>query len=413
MKYKTPADYHPEVTENAAQPVQLWSCEKYTTNFTGVHQCSVAMGPDGELIVAGMTDDRKDGVLFHSIGQGRNWAVLCKIPNLSPPIPSGFKCMAHSFLGSGYAADGSLLAVERLIYNDGRPYDGFNDPTLYDRIQILRSTDRGVTWLVAQELDPTPHDCLGGNEVSIRRLSDGQLMLAMQVYDQSRPGKPLPLNQHMQRAFVYCSEDNGRTWPRLASLGDHTDESWIAEHPSGRLVAVTRYQRKKLPHDPPELAAPNYFMAGHPIETCRNCKDGPGKVAGHSIYKQSAVLHSDNGGRSWSVPRIVTAWRQQTGCIVVLSDGTTVLPFSRKDGTHGQRFIVSYDRGETWSKAIWELNDCGFYASSVVMPDDIIVTVHDGLRDKASGRRLSALRWQAPPKAEVEKYGFFEPRKAT
>ncbi len=93
----------------------------------------------------------------------------------------------------------------------------------------------------------------------------------------------------------------------------------------------------------------------------------------------------------------------------MLSDGTVVLPFSRKDGTHGQRFIVSYDRGESWSKAIWELNDCGMYASSVVMPDDTIVTVHDGLRGKASGRRLSALRWQVPPPAVVEQHGFFTP----
>ena len=413
MKYKTWADYHPEVAENAAQPVRPWPCDKYTTAFTGVHQCSVAKGPDGELIVAGKTNEGKDGALFHSTDEGRTWQILCSIPNLSPPIPAGFKRMSHHFQGSGYAADGSLLAIERLLYNDGRLYEGFSDPTMYDRIQILRSTDRGETWVVAQELDPAPHDCLGGNEVSIRRLSDGRLMLTMQVYDQSRPGEPLPLEKYKQRAFVYCSEDNGRTWPRLASLGEHTDESWIAEHPSGRLVAVTRYQRKKLPTDPPELATPNYFIAGHPIETCRNCKDGPAVVGGHSVYKQSAVLHSDDGGRSWSDPRIVTGWIQQTGCIVVLSDGTVVLPFSRKDGTHGQRFIVSYDRGETWSKAIWELNDCGLYASSVVMPDDTIVTIHDGLRDKASGRRLSALRWQAPPKAEVEKYGFFEPRKAT
>ena len=412
MNYKTWADYHPEVAENAAQPVRPWPCESYTTEFSGVHQCSVAMGPDGDLIVAGKTNDDKHGALFHSSGEGRTWAMLCTIPDLSPPSPAGFKRMTHSFTGSGYAADGSLLAIERLAYNDGRPYEGHSDPTLHDRVQVLRSADYGKTWEIAQELDPAPHDCLGGNEVGIRRFCDGRLMLPMCVYDQSRPGDPLPLDRYTQRAFVYCSQDDGRTWYWLASLGEHTDESWIAEHPSGRLVAVTRYQRKKLPHDPPELATPYYFSDDHPINTCRQCMDGPATVGGHSVYKQSAVLHSDDGGRSWSVPRIVTGWVQQSGCIVVLSNGTVILAFSRKDGTHGQRFIVSYDRGETWSNAIWELNDCGLYASSVVMPDDTIVTVHDGLRDKASGRRLGALRWRAPLRREVDQFGFFTPRPA-
>ena len=409
MHYKTWRDYHPEVAGNAALPVRPWPCETYTTEFTGVHQCSVAMGPDGDLVVAGDTDDDKHGALFHSADEGRTWSILCTIADFSPPVPAGFKLMTHSYTGSGYAADGTLLAIERFAYNDGRPYEGHSDPTFHDRVQILCSADRGKTWEIAQELDPAPHDCLGGNEVSIRRLSDGRLMLPVCVYDQSRPGKPLPFDRYTQRALLYCSEDHGRTWSRFASLGEHTDESWIAEHPSGRLVAVTRYQRKKLPGDPPELATPYYFTDGHPVDTCVECKDGPAAVGGHSVYKQSAVLHSDDGGGSWSTPRIVTGWIQQTGCIVVLSDGTVVLPFSRKDGTHGQRFIVSYDRGESWSKAIWELNDCGMYASSVVMPDDTIVTVHDGLRGKASGRRLSALRWQVPPPAVVEQHGFFTP----
>ena len=49
---KTWADYHPEVAANF-ETMRPWPCETYPTPFAGVHQCSVSMGPEGELIVAG------------------------------------------------------------------------------------------------------------------------------------------------------------------------------------------------------------------------------------------------------------------------------------------------------------------------------------------------------------------------
>ena len=48
----------------------------------------------------------------------------------------------------------------------------------------------------------------------------------------------------------------------------------------------------------------------------------------------------------------------------------------------------------------------------VVMPDDTIVTVHDGYRGRGTDRRLTALRWRVPPRQEVEGYGFFTPNLA-
>jgi hypothetical protein len=406
---KTWADYPPEVAANF-ETMRPWPCETYPTPFAGVHQCSVSMGPEGELIVAGWVRDDQ-GAVFHSVDEGRTWRLLCEVPYFSQ-TPAGYTKLTQSLTGSGYAADGSIVVFERFAYNDGRPYEGFSDETLHGKVLVLRSTDRGRTWDVAADLDPAPHQVIGGDEVSARRLSDHRLLLPQTVHDQSRPERPLPLEQYVSRGFLYCSEDHGATWYRLAPMGEHTDESWVAEHPSGRLVASTRYQRKRLPSDPANMATPYYFQPDHDVANCAECRGGPTAMGGHSVYKQSAVIYSDDAGRTWSPPRIVTGWLQQTACLIVLSDGTLVMPFSHKLGTHGQRFIVSYDRGESWSRAIWELGDCGMYASSVVMPDDTIVTVHDGYKGRGTDRRLTALRWRVPPRQEVERYGVFAPNLA-
>ena len=79
-----------------------------------------------------------------------------------------------------------------------------------------------------------------------------------------------------------------------------------------------------------------------------------------------------------------------------------------------RHFVISYDEGQTWSNAIFELNDLGYYASTVVLDDDMLVTVHETSR-KANPHKwgmLHVLRWKAPPRSEVEKHGFFEPRLA-
>ena len=59
-----------------------------------------------------------------------------------------------------------------------------------------------------------------------------------------------------------------------------------------------------------------------------------------------------SGGRTWTIPKIVTGYLQQTGNLVRLEDGTVVLPFGHKngpgagkeDGVTGQRAI----QGRRW-----------------------------------------------------------------
>ena len=150
---------------------------------------------------------------------------------------------------------------------------------------------------------------------------------------------------------------------------------------------------------------------------------------GKQLFQHTAFSSSKDGGKTWATPRLVTASAQQSGSIMKLSDDTLVLTFGR----YGQRFMLSYDTGVTWSRSIYQLNPCGQYARSIVLDDDTIITVHDNretwnfrgrrLRcydnsvvprgeevEQWGSGRLGILRWKVPSRQRVEREGFFTPR---
>ena len=406
-QYKTWAEYHPEVAQNLRRTLLAWPCEQVMTDLGGCHQPMIVMGPDGELFSHGATPDKR-AALFHSTDRGRTWGQLCTADLQAPPIPPGMQGHA-SVLGVGVTVNGTLLLSCRRFYHDGRDVVDQGNPSFHDETWILRSTDRGRIWEHAGMLDPSPYQTLGGAKARVHQMRDMRLLYPVNAANWSRPGKPLDRDEWSERALLFTSDDDGESWHRLSSLGEHSDESDLEELPSGRILATTRYQRKKKSFDPPELITPYWLEEDHPRETCAVCRRGPGAIGGHSVYKHTAVLHSDDRGRTWSEPRIVTGWVQQTACLVRLSDGTIVMPFGHKDAGQGQRFMLSYDDGETWSNALFELNRFGMYAHSVVLDDDTIVTVCETPR-WFQPVKLHVLRWNVPPRDEVERYGFFMPR---
>lgn len=398
--------YHPEVAQ-AAGNIRPWPCDIVHTDLARVSQPCLVKGPGEELFVAGT-----QGQVFHSRDGGTSWAQLATATPLNPPVPEPFKLMSLGSEGIGVSRKGTLLIPWELSYNDGRPYCGYRDETYHRTMWVTRSEDRGKTWEASPLFDPSPHDVVGGNRARFLEAADGRLIIAESASRQPRPGRPLAKSEWTSRSLLFCSQDDGGTWTQVGHLGDHSDESDFVELPTGRLLACTRYQRKKLPSDPEKLATPYWLDPEHDRDNCWECRDyGPTGVGGHSVYKQTAVFHSDDGGKSWTHPRIVTGWIQQTGCLVRLSDGTIVLPFGHKDRGHGQRFILSYNEGHTWSKVVFELNKFGMYASTVVLTDGTLVTALDSSgQDNSSA--LHVLRWKAPPREEVEKHGFFTPRPA-
>ena len=228
-------------------------------------------------------------------------------------------------------------------------------------------------------------------------------MVPIRAQAWSRPGRPVSLSENIFRSFIYTSSDDGKTWSKFSRFTDHSPEPHLLELPSGKILASIRYQRDKLPEDPQELATS--FTTRDWPKGCTSPTD-----TGQTIFQNTAVTISEDGGRTWATPRLVTGSIQQSGSAVKLSDGTLVLTFGR----WGQRFMLSYDDGKTWGKVVYQLNSTGEYARSVVLEDDTIITVHDSVHSVdgkgVQPQRLTVLRWKAPTQKEIQKHAFFTAR---
>ena len=392
MDYVTWADFHPEVAEIFDSLWDYrkidWSCEQTDTGVGPVYQPSIVTGPDQELFVAG-----PNGQVFHSQDGGKTWAMLCGPPaETHPEIPDALKpqpaCSRYS-AGIGVSGAGTLI----LVWTTGHEA-GIDQSS--QRTWMTRSEDRGQTWKATELLDPSPYGNLA-DQCTLVQLRDGRLMVPLRS-----------INEHIYRSSIYISSDDGRTWSRLSRFTDHCPEPHLLELLSGRIVASLRYERNKVREDRPALGGCFYH---EPSQRDKTIAGGPTAV-GRRVFQHTAITSSEDSGRTWSVPRLVTGALAQTGCLVRLSDGTLILTFGRL----GQYFMLSYDEGETWSKAVYQLNRrrIGEYARSAALDDDTIITIHDNAgsdRSKANSRgRLMVLRWKAPDRGDVAPHGFFRPR---
>ena len=403
-KFLTWADFYPDIAEGAKEP-SPWPCERFSTELGSVSQPTLSKGPDDELITSTWRQGPDEPTLvYHSTDGGQNWAKLSEVP---PHWEKGQKFF-NTCSGTGYLRDGTIIVQYLNQFNDGRPYGPDTDESHGVTTYVVRSSDHGKSWSEPVKLDPWPYHKVG-DIARIHEGPGGRLYVPMGLSLRARVDKPLIPEQRDGCGVLYSSDDGGRSWQRYGFVGPYVCEMDVLSLDEDRMIAAVRLQRTKQPFDPPNLVSGYYIDAEHrkTKPNCPSCNQDP--PIGHSIYKQTAVAFSSDAGRTWSRPRIVTAWVQQTGCLVQLSDGTLILPFGHKDQGMGQRFIVSYDQGQTWSKAIFELNKCGMYANSVALKDDTLVTVFSVEPDSGGKNYLEALRWKVPPQDIVSQKGFFEP----
>ena len=402
-------DSHPEVVELFSKPLTPLSSDFHRADIA-VNQPTVALGPDGSLYVNSYSPSGWEmGLAARSVDGGKTWTQIGKLLDMRFLSPKGYKSLRKSLNGVGVTQKGTLLMLVTDRYCKGQPEDYNLNPDYHIDLHVARSDDNGNTWGFTK-LNDSVTEISGGNVTRFARLSDGVMALLMPIVPKATQAGPVPKTERYDKTYLWTSKDDGRTWQRSAKpICLYGCEPDLLELPSGRLLAAIRYQRYKLAHDPANLASPHLMRRDTPPYT-------KSKEIAHGLaMRATAVLWSDDGGKTWTEPRLLTSLDEQTGCLTKLSDGTVLLVFGSKNNQLGQRAMISYDQGETWSKTIYDIHTGGMYASSVTLKDDTIVTIIDnrGISEKGLpvlNLTLGALRWKVPPREQVAQGGFWRPR---
>ncbi len=269
-------------------------------------------------------------------------------------------------------------------------------------LPVKLSRDEGRAWNeIAQIRLPERYDERHG--FNLFRSAKGVLMCGISCRDHVRKEG----QKHVSGIVtlnLYRSRDGGVTWDGPHKVADWCHEGGLVETASGKLVAVLRYQRAILASDPPDILKrwdlQRYDGSELPFP-----------------YKHVFLANSTDGGKTWTKLRqLTTVHGQCYGYPAALRDGTVVIVHDTRYGPGEQsgRALISRDEGERWEDESYYLyHGLGVtgYSQSVVLPDEVILTVAGtsdelearGSWNAATGKSvLTAIRWKPVPSAKPE-----------
>ncbi|MDP6443406.1 MAG: sialidase family protein [Pirellulaceae bacterium] len=233
-------------------------------------------------------------------------------------------------------------------------------------LSVMTSTDEGRSWTKRSALDipKVLQPYLGKYWDSLHQLSDGTLLFPLDVRRKQTDPKAAAMYGEQWTAICFRSTDGGESWeaPREVCHWWAGAEGGVAETPSGKLLAVIRYQRPLLPGDPADLVNRNGGYTNWP-------------------YKTVFLADSKDQGRTWTNFRqLCTRFGQTRGYPLALGDGAVVVVHDTRygPGSPGSRAMISRDEGRSWEDEVYYLDFTTFsgsYAASVALEDGRILTV--------------------------------------
>jgi hypothetical protein len=213
---------------------------------------------------------------------------------------------------------------------------------------MIRSTDGGITWSARYPtIVNSPHGPV--------QLADGRLLYA---------GKQLWTKE--KRVGVCESLDDGQSW------------RWLAEIPA-------------RPGD-----AQRHYHELHAVET------GDGRIIAHirslnqPILEETLQTESADGGRSWSVPRLI-CWGTPS-FLLRLRSGKLLMTYGHRRSPFGNQARLSEDWGRTWSDPLiisgdGPSKDLG-YPSTVEFDDGSLLTAWYELMKDSNRAVLRQAHWR-------------------
>jgi len=332
---------------------------------------NLSMTSDGTLYVM------QPSILSKSTDSGKTWSSHAIDPLGERNQGSDNATFKHMQVLN----DGTFI---RLAWNYGNYDKGATGPA-----RVFKSTDEARSW---QKLTEFPIEVPGKykrrtSHWGISHLPDDTLLWGIDVQDMEFArggGWGGVCTSGSARLLMYRSTDGGRTWEGPIKVCDWSAEGGIVQLPSGRLLASVRYQRPKLPTDTPEFlkkigCKPNSYP-----------------------YKHIFLVDSEDGGRTWTnLRQLMTHFGQCFGRPAALSDGTVVVVHETRygPGVPCGRAVISHDEGKTWEDESYYMyygEVCSSHNKSVVLKDDVILTVVSTCEQKHTGKHsdLTAIRWK-------------------
>lgn len=250
--------------------------------------------------------------------------------------------------------------IAAAIYNHPSHGHGSNSD-----VELWVSNDGGVSWAFRSQITDHPEE---PNAIRMNHAvglnADGELLALVSGYHEGQK-RPVPPTQ------LCVSSDHGKSWRRELLSFDEVPFGDILLLPDGRLVCPTyrsvsrqprRFRSAVLFSDDGGRTWADERKVADASETHvlrrsdgvwlaaarTNCIDGMDGVLPHGAGE--ALLFSRDEGKTWSEPKLLSPQGQENAHLLELSDGRLLCSFtSRIPGLFGVVMRMSEDGGETWS----------------------------------------------------------------
>ena len=302
-----------------------------------VQRLGLFVGPNDTIYAA------QCSVLSKSTDGGKTWTHLRR-------ETSGDQIPENHFMNVRVLRDGTWIR--------GRS-------TQEGEIVFSTSADDGKMW---KEISRIGKD-LGTKDLrlgDIEVLRDGTVVVPLTaVYWKGGESAGLDMNAwEVVKSLFYRSTDRGKTFSKPSTIGEWGHEINVSELPSGRLLAVIRYQRVELPGDPPDIF----------VSTAA-------KRHNHRFpYKHVFAADSTDGGKTWSPMRqVTTECGQCHGQGVGLTNSRAVVAYDHRypRPMSGARAVVSDDEGKTWRDEVYYLSNAPIagFARTITLDGEQMLTL--------------------------------------
>lgn len=341
---------------------------------------SLAVLPDGELVMVALFQEQHDGKLrewtglWRSKDGGRTWSERERINDMIGR-EQWLTC----------TSGGTLFATCHLLEQD------FNNEDGVTHSYIHRSTDRGQTWqrtrIADPEFGPKPNTMCSRNVVE---RPDGTLMLGVGLNGQ--PGRV---------AYAWTSKDRGETWQSssLVKLGRYQGRDYDNFDCFFTEDFTYLTQSGKLLH---------WIRCGPP-SPMHPMNDGRPVPGGDDSIDRTMWCESTDGGLTWSDVRDFGEYGSMYPRVLRLRDGRLLMTYTQRSLVYpiGLRALLSYDDGATWDfdhdkiviegRTPWGSPQGGGFGNTLQLADGHLLSCYS-YRALDGQTYLEVVHWQLPPK---------------